>query len=389
MTLVRKPHQPLQTLTINESMMKRWPMALLTIVVVRRSFVGLLLGTLLINLSQRTAPSVWYPSSHNDVLSTMSNNTGSIPSSGSGSIPEQNQQLPSVLEQMFSSDNKESEREIILVNATLREYAGSVPWMERHHFLPAVGDVSDEHRICFVHVGKTAGSTMACYLGFQYPVCKNRMYKLPGRLPQWTTNLMHTHYDNCQYEHINLFLFTLRDPVARMQSWFRYEYPKEDDSSASKGVLFVDCGFRSLEELAGPRGLGAMGRTLCSRRAWWAIRGTVGFKVSDCCDASFLSYVAGRLLFRVSSYKLAPSPNCRSTTCTTLDITIIAPTFKIRTPALPPFGLSTCNRIGLAWKNAFLAHRPVARLPAVRHLHITMDLDRKTNPRPGRPIVPM
>ena len=283
MALIRRPH-PLRTLKIDESI-KHWPMALITILMDRRSFVGLLLGTMLVIVSQHTAPSVW-SSDNNGLLSSTTmkrGNTGSMPSGDSGSNPEHGQQKSSsVVEQLL--DTKESKRNIIRVNSTKRKYADSGRWMERYPFLPAVDDVPDKDRICFVHVGKTAGSTMACYLGFQYPACNDRMLLLPGKLPQWTTNLMHTHYDNCHYEHINLFLFTLRDPVSRMQSWFRYEYPFTDKvhDYPYKRVLFIDCEFKSLEELAGPRGLGGMGKDVCSRRAWWAIRGTVGFKVSVC-----------------------------------------------------------------------------------------------------------
>ena len=284
MKLVRRPHALRNTLKMDESM-KQWPMALVSTLVDRRSFVGLLLGTLLVLVSQRTAPSVWYSD-----LSNSSKNTGSMPGSDSGSSPERSNDAA---QQRNNNNNKDSGstsmRHIIRVNTTqprkrYPDYSGR--WMERYPFLPAVEEVPDEHRICFVHVGKTAGSTMACYLGFQYPACNDRMHLLPGKLPQWTTNLMHTHYDNCQHEHIHLFLFTLRDPVSRMQSWFRYEYPFTQNvhDYGYKRVLFIDCEFHSLEELAGPRGLGDMGRTICSRRAWWAIRGTVGFKVRVLCS---------------------------------------------------------------------------------------------------------
>ena len=80
-------------------------------------------------------------------------------------------------------------------NYTARKYQDQGRWMDRYPFLPKVEDVSDEQRICFVHVGKTAGSTMACYLGFQYSACRDRMRVLPGHLPQYTTNLIHTHYE--------------------------------------------------------------------------------------------------------------------------------------------------------------------------------------------------
>lgn len=41
-------------------------------------------------------------------------------------------------------------------------------WLKKYAFMPTPDEVGDADRICYVHVGKTAGSTMACELGFAY-----------------------------------------------------------------------------------------------------------------------------------------------------------------------------------------------------------------------------
>ena len=187
-------------------------------------------------------------------------------------------QLPSVL---VAPPHQHKNGTRFSYNAKARKYNDMPRWMDRYPFLPAVEDVPDDQKICFVHVGKTGGSTMACYLGFQFPVCHDRMRVLPGNLPQYTTNIMHTHYDTCERENIGLYLFTLRDPVSRMQSWFTYERPYSESvlDYRFKKPLFVDCNFNTLNELGGSRGLGGNGRNMCSKMAWWAVQGIVGFKV--------------------------------------------------------------------------------------------------------------
>jgi len=191
---------------------------------------------------------------------------------------QEQEQLPSVL---VAPPHQQKNGTRFSYNAKARKYNDMPRWMDRYPFLPAVEDVPDDQRICFVHVGKTGGSTMACQLGFQFPVCHDRMRVLPGNLPLHTTNIMHTHYDTCERENIGLYLFTLRDPVSRMQSWFTYERPYNESvlDYRFKKPLFVDCKFNTLNELGGSRGLGGKGRNMCSKMAWWAVQGIVGFKV--------------------------------------------------------------------------------------------------------------
>jgi len=127
--------------------------------------------------------------------------------------------------------------------------------------------------------------------------------------------VMHTHYDTCYRENISLYLFTVRDPLSRMQSWFTYERPPNEDAKdyRYKKLLFVDCDFKTLNELGGKRGLGGNGNTICSKRAFWAIQGMVGFKVRW---SLLLLQCAVAMLFTNNTYI---ATYCfRITTCTTL-----------------------------------------------------------------------
>jgi len=256
-------------------------------------------------------------------------------------------------------------------NAQARKYNDMPRWMDRFPFLPAVEDVPDDSRICFVHVGKTAGSTMGCYLGFKYNDCHDRMRVLPGNLPLYTTNVVHTHFDTCQRERIALYLITLRDPVARMQSWFTYERPSSVYARdyGYKKPLFVDCNFNTMDELGGSRGLGGMGRNPCSKMAWWAVQGIVGFKVRTSeahCTAGVSLDSKRSSLVGMRTYGIHSLTHFRTHTQTQYRVTIaiilrITITATYRTTILPELQRSArniSNKTGSASKNACSARRP-------------------------------
>jgi len=167
-------------------------------------------------------------------------------------------------------------------NESLRKYRDMPPWMDKFPIFPSVDDVPDEQRVCFVHVGKTAGSTLSCYLGFRYPACQDHIQLVPGNLPQVTTNLIHTHYDTCQRANIALYLFTLRDPLERMLSWFTYERPTNATSErqiAAKRPLYLDCNYQSMDEVGLALSTKNNNRTTeeCARVAWRAVQGLHGY----------------------------------------------------------------------------------------------------------------
>jgi Sulfotransferase family len=168
-------------------------------------------------------------------------------------------------------------------------------WVGKYPFMPAAEKIDDEDRICYVHVGKTAGSSMACSLGFSYDSCPIDRIHLPhGNLPKFTTSMVHKQFNDCKTRKIALYLFIVRDPLSRMQSWFTYERPPPNQtkiwnptSYARKELLFVKCPFPTLNVLGGELGLGANNVTLCSRRAWKAITGEEAYSAHNYYNFAF------------------------------------------------------------------------------------------------------
>mmetsp|Transcript_46958 Transcript_46958/g.114561 ORF Transcript_46958/g.114561 Transcript_46958/m.114561 type:complete len:517 (+) Transcript_46958:110-1660(+) len=121
--------------------------------------------------------------------------------------------------------------------------------------------------LCLVHIGKTAGSSISCGLGFQYADCEG----MPRQeLPH--TYYFHMRKNNCLQQQqpqqkqrprqqrqrqaerptspVATFLFTVRNPLRRIQSWFEFEkniVPTrrnkkiEQQIRKRRGILFVDC----------------------------------------------------------------------------------------------------------------------------------------------------
>lgn len=192
-------------------------------------------------------------------------------------------------------------------------------WAYKMEFMEQPEDIPDEKRICFVHVGKTAGSTLACYLGFDYSHCatgENNTYStnipsnkllasaydtikemIPSNsiLPHVTTSMIHKSTDSCledigiNNDHMSMYLFIVRNPYSRIQSWFEYERInnktttniQQSSSYQIKKPLYIDCQFQTLNQLGGKTGLGGKNNTLCSRRAFRAISGVTGYNTHN------------------------------------------------------------------------------------------------------------
>jgi hypothetical protein len=152
-------------------------------------------------------------------------------------------------------------------------------WAYRHSFLAEPNKTAGEKSVCFVHVGKTSGSTLACYLGFRYE-CGKRLTLPQSNLLRYTGHLIHNWINDCP-DDTDFYLFSLRDPVARIKSWFTYERPAvgapKDFEYRSKKPLFIDCPFKTFADLV-EQGLGDSNiftnvTEICHERAWDAIRG--------------------------------------------------------------------------------------------------------------------
>jgi len=107
-------------------------------------------------------------------------------------------------------------------------------------------------QVCFVHVGKAAGSTVGCALGFKLH-CDDEMRYPGGLLPRYTTHTNHNGVNDC-WDDMGYYMFSLRDPLQRIQSWFAYEKPgggsNNDWRNHNRQDLFVDCPFPHLNDLA-------------------------------------------------------------------------------------------------------------------------------------------
>jgi len=141
-------------------------------------------------------------------------------------------------------------------------------------------------------------------MGYKAHKCGHRMTLLPGKLPQYSTNILHVRRNSCaRAPSIGWYLFTLRDPLQRLISWFIYERPSSPDSRSVRSSrryqhvkpLYVDCGFDTVNQLGeamaeydGGSNLTntntAAGTTTtttttqeCAQRAWRAVTGEEGY----------------------------------------------------------------------------------------------------------------
>ena len=140
-------------------------------------------------------------------------------------------------------------------------------------------------QVCFVHVGKTAGSSVGCLLGFELH-CEKEVRHIPkGTLPMSTQHTIHNSVHDCPDEQ-DYYLFAVRDPLQRMMSWFVYERPstsrfEENEHCIQKRKeLFEECPYSTINDLA-ELGLGenpdGVVSEICRDRARQAISGEVGY----------------------------------------------------------------------------------------------------------------
>jgi hypothetical protein len=151
--------------------------------------------------------------------------------------------------------------------------------------------------ICFVHVGKSAGSTISCRLGFLHGRCQDKTN--PGQwivppafhspITRAVTHMIHNDYNDCiprrkqttkkkkrntrddenddddssreddEQELVprplefRYYMFAIRDPIQRMISWFNYESPRNTRTSYRHydkvKALYLDCQFDTFNEL--------------------------------------------------------------------------------------------------------------------------------------------
>ena len=149
----------------------------------------------------------------------------------------------------------------------------------------AIESVPRDKKTCFVHVGKTAGSTVGCAIGFNLHC--NSKEAAPGVFSQYATHMFHSQMYNCEDDSA-YFVFVVRNPLDRMLSAFNYDNPSKDWEKFRREYgekhynfrkkLYMDCPFTTFDELA-QRGLSSHGDAtdVCRHRAAAAIDGTEHF----------------------------------------------------------------------------------------------------------------
>lgn len=150
--------------------------------------------------------------------------------------------------------------------------------------------------LCLVHVGKAAGSSVSCGLGFTYADCEG----MP-RDPLPHTHFFHMKRNQCAAARVKpkTYVVTLRNPLTRLQSWFDFEkdiVPKrgknnrmQEQIRKQRAMLFQEC-YTTFEKLV-LEGLVPLKDSAvaarqpkdmtCPERAWAAVLGTRAFSYHE------------------------------------------------------------------------------------------------------------
>jgi len=167
-----------------------------------------------------------------------------------------------------------------------------------------------ENPACLVHIGKTAGSTASCGLGFMYANCEGMPYEQKSPLQYF-----HMQRNGCLPDTKTLIV-TVRDPVGRIQSWFNFEKDtlpvrrsvEEQERLRRKRALLFDC-FPTFSDLLD--GLvqvhhnqeefgGTIRNMTCPQRAWAAVSGSRQFAYHEWFN--YEHYWEGIQSFKASVY---------------------------------------------------------------------------------------
>ncbi|KAK1746955.1 nucleotide-sugar transporter [Skeletonema marinoi] len=151
--------------------------------------------------------------------------------------------------------------------------------------LPLVQHGTPGKKACFVHVGKTAGSTVGCSLGFNLH-CTSKV-QAPGVLPHYTTNMFHAQMYDCDDETTTFFIFVVRHPLDRWISAFNYDNPSRDWEGFRqqfgekhfkfRSQLYAECPFNTINDVGEALSAESNVTNVCKRRAEASIDGTEHF----------------------------------------------------------------------------------------------------------------
>ena len=157
-------------------------------------------------------------------------------------------------------------------NEDLGRAASKSVIIELPHATTARATALDRHKLCFVHVGKTAGSLLSCVLGVDPDACNSptawnhyEVVRLTSPLSRRVQEGGYIHLghdlDTCDAM-ASTMIVSIRNPLDRFRSAFAYEsvleYPRPDqvfrkawywERQWMRAHLFVDC-YAQLQDLA-------------------------------------------------------------------------------------------------------------------------------------------
>lgn len=148
-----------------------------------------------------------------------------------------------------------------------------------------IESVPKDKKACFVHVGKTAGSTVGCSIGFNLH-CASKV-QAPGVLPIYTTNMFHAQMYDCDDETTAFFIFVVRNPLDRWISAFNYDNPSKDWEGFRMHFgekhfnfryrLYAECPFNTINDIGEALSAESNVTDVCKRRAEKSIDGSEHF----------------------------------------------------------------------------------------------------------------
>jgi hypothetical protein len=148
-----------------------------------------------------------------------------------------------------------------------------------------IESVPPNKKACFVHVGKTAGSTVGCSIGFNLH-CASKV-QAPGVFPNYTTNMFHAQMYDCDDETTTFFIFVVRHPLDRWISAFNYDNPSTDWDGFRmhfgekhfnfRSKLYAECPFNTVNDIGEALSADSNVTDVCKRRAEASIDGTEHF----------------------------------------------------------------------------------------------------------------
>jgi hypothetical protein len=147
-----------------------------------------------------------------------------------------------------------------------------------------IESVPADKKVCFVHVGKTAGSTVGCSIGFNLH-CESKV-QAPGVFPQYATNMFHAQMYDCD-DASAFFVFVVRHPLDRWISSFNYDNPSKDWERFRREYgdkhfhyrhkLYAECPFSTVDDIGKALSAESNVTAVCKGRAEASIKGTDHF----------------------------------------------------------------------------------------------------------------